>query len=93
MDISRNVELGVVVGALGVAHLLAVDPHVGTAIDTVEVEEHAVAGPVGGQREVAAQGADRVVEVALHRDVGRIVLEGIIDIDIPRIAVALHLNA
>ena len=88
-----DVEFCIHIASLGVAHPLTVDPHVGCRVDAIEMEQDALPTPLLGQCEGAAIGAHAVVESALHIDVGRCVLEGIVDVDIERLAVALHLEA
>ena len=94
--IARNVKFGVVVGALAVARLPAVHPHVEGRIHPVEVQVHPLSLPGVRQGEVPAVRAHGIglllYRIALHRlNEGRIVGEGIGDIDIQRSSVALHL--
>ena len=90
----RNVKLGVGVGTLRVAGILAVDPNHDGAARSVEVEEHALAlVPTLWQCECTAIRAYRVlVEVVVESlDVGRIGLEGESHIIIYRHIIARHL--
>ncbi len=94
--VARDVELGVVVGPLAVAHLTAVDPQIHGAVYAVEVDEDPLAAPVGRQREVAAVGThgvglgvDRVA--ALRLDEGRVVAERVGDVGVDGRSVAEHL--
>ena len=77
-----EVKLGILGGSLGVAHLVTVHIDQRAAVDSVKVHEDARAAPIGGQREGAAIGTHRVVESVLHDDVRRVVVEGILHIDI-----------
>ena len=98
LDVFRHVELAVVVRSLRVAHLLSVDPHIGGAVDAVEVEVDFPAVPRGGHRDGAAVAA-HCVGLVHHRvalltaDEGRQVLEGIGHVGVDGRAVALHLHA
>ena len=95
-EIGCEVELGIVVAALRIAHVLPVKPHEGCAVQAVEVEVDALARfPALGQGKRAAVRADGVVAHALNLigDVGRIVHESIFYIHVKRQVVAFHLPA
>ena len=49
-----QVELGIVVGTLRIAHILAVNPHIGCTVNAIEVQHHTLVGPTLGQRKLAA---------------------------------------
>ena len=87
-----DIKLGIHVATLGVTHILAVYPHVGTRVDTVEVKKHALLVPTLGQGEVAAVTAHTVHQASLHGNVGRIVGKGIVNVNIERIAITVHLQ-
>ena len=55
MYVCCDVKFGIVVRTLGVANLLAVNPYVGSAVDTIEVEEDALVVPTLRQGEIAAE--------------------------------------
>ena len=94
-DVGCDVEFGIVVTALGVAHLLAVNPYEGSGVETVEMEEDALAVPAFGEVEGAAVGAYGIVAhtADLVADEGRVVGKGIVDVDIHRFVVAEHFPA
>ena len=95
-EIGCEVELGIVVAALSIAHVLPVKPHEGCAVQAVEVEVDALTRfPALGQGKRAAVRADGVVAHALNLigDVGRIVHESIFYIHVQRQVVAFHLPA
>ena len=90
----RDVKFTVGIGPFGVAHILAVEPNVGCAVETVEVEHNALAArPAFGQGEVAAVRSHGVVEAVAHVDGGRRIVEGIVHVDVVGLAVAFHLQA
>ena len=84
-------KLCIVVAALRVADILSVDPYEGGAVDAIKVEEDAVAVPRLRQVEVAAIGSHGVLKPVLHFDGGRRIVEGVVHIDVERVAVSLHL--
>ena len=98
LHVFRYVKVGSGVGALGVAHLLAVDPYVCRTVDTVEVEINLLLFPSCGEAEgasVAAHGVGLVHHgiALLSLYEGRVVLEGIGDIGVDGRAVAEHFPA
>ena len=89
-----EVKLGVVVGLLCVADIFSVNPDEGGGIDAVEVKHDTfVILPAFGQDEGAAIGGGRVHAAGTHDNLGIVVVEGRIDIDVIRTAVAFHLQA
>ena len=93
--VRRNAELGVVVGALAVTHLLAVHPHIEGRIHAVKVQINLLSGPVGRQGEIAPVGAHGIGFLLhgialLGLDKRRIAQERIGHIGIDGGAVALH---
>ena len=93
-----DIEFGHIVASLGIAHVLAVEPHEGGRIDTVEVKKSAAREPVIGHGEVAhvaAHGVNAVVfativETRARLDEGRSVAVGIFHIAIDGAVVAKH---
>ena len=88
-----QVKLGIVVAALRVTDIFSVYPNEGRTVNTVEVQQDALVFPVLWQGEGATVGGHGVGQSALHLNGGRIVVKGIVDIDIERLAVALHFEA
>ena len=98
LDVFRHVELGIDIGSLRIAHLLAVHPDIGGAVDAVEVEVDFAAVPRGGHRDGAAVAAHSVGLVhhrvaVLTLDEGGQVLEWVGHVGVDGCAVALHLHA
>ena len=91
-DVLADIKLGIHVATLGVTHILAVYPHVGTRVDTIEVKKDALLVPTLGQGEVATIAANAVYQILLHGNVWRIIGKGIVDVNIERIAIAVHLQ-
>ena len=96
--IGRNVELGIVVGALAVAHLLSVHPNVKGRIHPVKMQINLLAVPFPGQGEIPAVRAHGIGFLLhgialLGLDKGRIVQERIGYIGIERRPVPLHFPA
>ena len=91
-----DVEFGIGVRVLRVAHVLAVHPYHGSTVHAVEVDEETFAIPRFGHVERAAVEAYGVVVLhtvvgVAHVGVRRIVLERIAHVGIYRFAVASHL--
>ena len=84
---SADVEFGHIVGALRVSGKASVDPHRAATVDSVEVNEHALSGPVVGHGEVAAVAPGGVVIGGDNRRIGR---KNIFDVRIDRFAVTLQ---
>ena len=98
MERGSDVKFGIVVGALRVTDVFSVDPHVGTTINTVEVEEHALAVPVGGKIEVATVASHGIgvyfsAIFLAQFNVGRIVFENVVHIYVDRFVISLHFPA
>ena len=96
LDVGGDVKLGIVVCALAIAHLLAVHPDVDGAVGTVEVEQHGLVLPLGGEGEGASVRTHgvrfgHVREAVLALDEGRVVAEGVGDVAVDGGAVAQHL--
>ena len=88
-----DIELGIHIATLGVTHILAINPNVGTRVDTIEVKKDALLVPTLGQGEVATIATHAVYQILLHGNVWRIIGKGIVHVDIKRIAIAMHLQA
>ena len=93
-----DVKFGIVVGSLRVADVFAVDPHISTTIDAVEVEEHALAVPVGGKIELAAVASHGIgvyfsAIFLAQLDIGRVVFENVVHIHVNRLVISLHFPA
>ena len=93
-----DVKFGIVVGSLRVADVFAVDPHISAAIDAVEVEEHALAVPVGGKIELAAVASHGIgvylsAILLAQLDIGRVVFENVVHIHVNRLVISLHFPA
>ena len=96
-----QIELGHIVGTLGVTHVLAVEPNLCTRVYTAEVYDGTLLVPPLGQVEttvISAHGIDgivlaAVVETGTCLDEGRSVAVGILHIAIDGAVVALHLPA
>ena len=96
VNVCGQVELGIVVAALRIAHVLAVEPNEGCAVKAIEVKEHALARcPVVGQGESAAVRAHGVLVDTVHltANEGRVAHEGVLHIDVDGFVVALHFPA
>ena len=86
-DKGRDVELGGHMRYLREAREGAVDPDVERGVHAVKVQEHLALVPALGQREGAAIAADGVVV----GHIGRIEGNGIVDVGVVRLVVAVHL--
>ena len=87
-----DIELGIHIATLGVTHILAINPNIGTRVDTIEVKKNALLVPTLGQGEVATIAANAIYQILLHGNVWRIIGKGIVNVDIKRIAIAMHLQ-
>ena len=92
LKVGREVELGLELAVLAVAHVAAVDPQVHVRRDGAEVGDDLAPLPRGGHGDGAAVRADVIFR---HGHVGRVVAEllapGIAHVDVDGVAVAVEL--
>ena len=82
LRIGSNVKLCRIVRPFRITHVFAIYINECRTVDTVKVKEDVLFVPLCRERKVATVMPHRVVQSILHLNVGRIVLEGIIHINI-----------
>ena len=101
LQVGREFELRHVVGSLGIAHVLAVEPYLRTAVDAAEMHHGALAEPFGRHAEGAGIGTDgidgivlaTVIEPRTGRNERRGVAVGIFHVAVDGTVIPLHLPA